>query len=100
MVRIVCPRTFGSPLQDVGRVHTQDAELASSAKFLETRIGEDMARRPLPDIDYCVFAHTTCSHRSTATDMGSWTQLDAALVSLTCPFAHGMIGAAPRKAGH
>jgi hypothetical protein len=78
MVRVVFPCTLGSPLQNVGRIHTQDAELASSAKLLETHIGEDMTRRPLPDVDYCVFAHRTCSHRSTPTHVGSWVRSDAA----------------------
>jgi hypothetical protein len=66
MVRVAFCCTLGSLLQDSGRVHTQDAELAPSAELLKARVAEDMTGRSLPDIDNCVLAHK-----------GMLTQIDA-----------------------
>jgi hypothetical protein len=73
MVRVAFCCTLGSLLQDSGRVHTQDAELASSAELLEARVAEDMTGRSLPDIDDCVLAHKGMFTQIDAMDGGSWT---------------------------
>lgn len=61
-VRVAFCRSLGTQLQDSGRVHAQGAELASSAELFEASVAEDVTSRPLPDIDYCVLAHTVHAH--------------------------------------
>lgn len=53
-----------SQFQDSGREHGQRVELASSAKFLEAAVDQNVTSRSLPDLDDCVLAHALHSQTS------------------------------------